>query len=273
MSRRPAEVAVKFSVPFIGEISGTWRPDDVERKAAWELYVELITRVSVIELGPTEGVLREALSSHYTLFSTTRDILRRYGPDVAPRSRQGQITFGALAVTVLNTVVRPLLTRWHPALAEHEATRPSGVAQQHHEQQWEHDAELREELRASRQVLAELARVLAKVAGAADLLDPRSPQLPNQRGGGLRKREHSDFGQRRRISIVGTERTAIKAARCGHLGAVGLLGRRSSPAEAPEVLGAPERLSAFPTRREAGCWPRTHRTSGSGRGSAATLCW
>ncbi|MGW3011312.1 hypothetical protein ACWC9R_21125 [Streptomyces sp. NPDC001219] len=60
-------MAVEFTVPFVGEISGTWRPDDAERKAAWELYVELITRVSVIELGPAEGVLREALSSHYTL--------------------------------------------------------------------------------------------------------------------------------------------------------------------------------------------------------------
>ncbi|MFE6686047.1 hypothetical protein ACFVFQ_06155 [Streptomyces sp. NPDC057743] len=171
-------------MPFVGEISGTWRPDDAERKAAWELYVELITRVSVVELGPAEGVLREALTSHYTLFTTTRDILRRYGPDVAPRSRQGQITFGSLAVTVLNTVVRPLLTRWHPTLAAHEAARPAGMAAQQYEQQWEHEAELRGELRASRQVLAELARVLAEVAGAADLLDPRSPQLPGQRGGG-----------------------------------------------------------------------------------------
>ncbi|WP_330317396.1 hypothetical protein [Streptomyces platensis] len=193
---RPAEVAVKFTVPFVGEISGTWRPDDAERKAAWELYVELITRVSVIELGPAEGVLREALSSHYTLFHTTREILRRYGPDVAPRSRQGEITFGSLAVTVLNAVVRPLLTRWHPALAEHEATRPAGVAPRVHEQEWEHEAELREQLRVSRQALAELARVLAEVAGAADLLVPRTPRPPNQRGGGRRKRRAPVVGQR-----------------------------------------------------------------------------
>ncbi|MEU8783468.1 hypothetical protein [Streptomyces sp. NPDC048637] len=193
---RPAEVAVKFTVPFVGEISGTWRPDDAERKAAWELYVELITRVSVIELGPAEGILREALSSHYTLFHTTREILRRYGPDVAPRSRQGEITFGSLAVTVLNAVVRPLLTRWHPALAEHEAARPAGVAPQMHEQEWEHEAELREQLRVSRQALADLARVLAEVAGAADLLVPRPPRPPNQRGGGRRKRRAPVAGQR-----------------------------------------------------------------------------
>ncbi|MDT0461088.1 hypothetical protein RM550_36195 [Streptomyces sp. DSM 41527] len=207
---RPAEVAVKFSVPFVGEISGTWRPDDAERKAAWELYVELITRVSVVELGPSEGVLREALSSQYTLFHTTRDILRRYGPDVAPRSRQGEITFGSLAVTVLNAVVRPLLTRWHPALAEHEAARPPGVAPQQHEQAWEHEAELRQQLSLARHTLTNLARVLAEVAGAADLLPPTPPRIPNQAGGGgLRKRRcrltherHSHVGSGRRSPVV-----------------------------------------------------------------------
>ncbi|MCZ1009404.1 hypothetical protein [Streptomyces lydicus] len=206
---RPAEVAVKFSVPFVGEVSGTWRPDDAERKAAWELYVELITRVSVVELGPSEGVLREALSSQYTLFHTTRDILRRYGPDVAPRSRQGDITFGSLAVTVLNAVVRPLLTRWHPALAEHEAARPPGVAPQQHEQEWEHEAELRQQLRLARHTLTDLARVLAEVAGAADLLAPTPPRIPNQAGGGLRKRRcrlarerRSPVGRGRRSSVV-----------------------------------------------------------------------
>ncbi|MGZ4618701.1 MAG: hypothetical protein ACXV3F_08230 [Frankiaceae bacterium] len=29
-------------------ISGTWEPNDAERAAAWELYVELVTRISVV---------------------------------------------------------------------------------------------------------------------------------------------------------------------------------------------------------------------------------
>ncbi|PBC83013.1 MULTISPECIES: hypothetical protein [unclassified Streptomyces] len=124
-----------------------------------------------------------SLSSQYTLFHTTRDILRRYGPDVAPWSRQGEITFGSLAVTVLNAVVCPLLTRWHPAVAEHEAARPPGVAPQQHEQSWEHEAELRQQLRLARNTLTDLARVLAEVAGAADLLAPSPPRIPNQAGG------------------------------------------------------------------------------------------
>lgn len=47
--------------PLPREISGTWEPDEAERRAAWELCVELITRVAVVKLGTAEGLLREAL--------------------------------------------------------------------------------------------------------------------------------------------------------------------------------------------------------------------
>ncbi|PAZ15404.1 hypothetical protein CLM62_13375 [Streptomyces sp. SA15] len=39
-----------------------------------------------------EGFLREALSSLYTFFTTTREILRRYGPDVAPPLAPGHVS-------------------------------------------------------------------------------------------------------------------------------------------------------------------------------------
>lgn len=34
------------------KLSGTWEPDSAERAAAWELYVELVTRISVVPLTP-----------------------------------------------------------------------------------------------------------------------------------------------------------------------------------------------------------------------------
>ena len=78
------DVTVTLGLPFgLGGISGSWSPDEEERKAAWEMYVELVTRVGIQELRPEEGLLREALSSLYTLFQTTRRILYRYGPRVA----------------------------------------------------------------------------------------------------------------------------------------------------------------------------------------------
>ena len=31
---------VNLSLPYLGGVTGTWAPDDSERKAAWEMYVE-----------------------------------------------------------------------------------------------------------------------------------------------------------------------------------------------------------------------------------------
>src|SRR5207244_862732 len=85
-------VSVSLGLPFgLGSISGTWEPDEEERRAAWEMYVELITRIAVQELRESEGLLREALSSLYTLFGTTRQILRDHGPEVAQPSKRSEL--------------------------------------------------------------------------------------------------------------------------------------------------------------------------------------
>ncbi|KUO22799.1 hypothetical protein [Streptomyces dysideae] len=177
----PAQVTAKLTIPFVGEISGTWEPADAERSAAWELYLELVTRVSVEELDPEEGFLREALSSLYTFFGTTREILRRYGPDIAPPLAPGHVSFGVLAVTVLNRVLRPLLSQWHPRLSAYESQRPTGRDPVAYERAWEHAEALRAEITAVRQSLVSLARTLQEVAGVSDLIDlpaPRSPRSP-----------------------------------------------------------------------------------------------
>jgi hypothetical protein len=172
----PKQVSVKLAIPFVGEVGGVWAPADRERDAAWELYVELATRISVVELGEDEGLLREALSSLYTVFGTTRDILRRYGPTVAPRVAPGQVTFGLLAVNVLNLSIRPLLSKWHPLLTAHESKRPGHVDPVNHEQDWERAADLRAEIERVRKVLTALADSLREVAGVGDLITVRVPQ-------------------------------------------------------------------------------------------------
>jgi len=86
-------------------------PNDTERRAAWELYVELLTRISVVPLAQREGLLREALMSLYSLFDTTRQILRTHGPDIAEPKRDGEYSLGFLAVAMLNFTLRPLLAR------------------------------------------------------------------------------------------------------------------------------------------------------------------
>ncbi len=157
-------VKVSLKLPFIGDTEGNWEPDESECNASWELYVELITRISVVELKPEEGLTREALSSLYTLFDTTRQVLRKYGPSIAQPKGQDKLSFGYLAVAILNTVVRPVLAKWHPLLLDYENTKPSSVSLLEHERQWSKNQKLRTALNDTRSVLIRYANILAEVA-------------------------------------------------------------------------------------------------------------
>lgn len=165
------KVNVDLKLPGVGGISGTWEPDRREREAAWEMYVELITRVAVVEMEPDECVLREALTSFYSLFDTTRKILRKYGPGVAVPRRKREISFGYLAVTVLNAVIRPLLCKWHPLLLDYEGTRDASVPPLQHERNWDKSEELWHEIAVARTAIRMYAELLAEVAGVPSLID------------------------------------------------------------------------------------------------------
>jgi hypothetical protein len=159
------------------EVSGSWEPSDAERRAAWEIYVELVTRISVVPLGPDLGLLREALSSLYSLFGTTREVLRRYGPEIAgPGKSDGGYSLGYLAVAILNFELRPVLSRWHPALEEWESKRPAEVSRQAHERSWQFSGDLRIELERARQNLAAYADLLAAASGVPSLIT----EIPRQ---------------------------------------------------------------------------------------------
>ena len=150
-------------------LKGTWKPNDDERLAAWELYVELATRIAVVPLRADEGLAREALNSLYALFDLTRDILRAHGPVVARPRPDGEYNLGQLAVVVLNYELRPLLAHWHPALETWEAERPAEQSRAEHEKAWPAATQLRADLEQTRQRLVNYADLLAKAAGVPPL--------------------------------------------------------------------------------------------------------
>lgn len=163
-------VKVSLKLPYIGGVEGTWEPDESEQDASWEMYVELVTRISLVELKPDEGLLREALSSLYSLFDTTRDILRKYGPSIAQPKGADNLSFGYLAVTILNVVLRPVLAKWHPLLLDYESNKMSALSPQMHERQWDKTPELRQALNDVRGILIEFAEYLAQVASVPSLI-------------------------------------------------------------------------------------------------------
>jgi hypothetical protein len=160
---------ISISLPGFGGIEGSWQPDERERDAAWELYVELVTRIAVVELKPGEGSLREALSSLYSLFPTTREILRKYGPVVGRPNRGSDVSFGYIAITVLNYVLRPVLAKWHPLLLDYESKRDPSVSQIEYESRWPSADALRRSLNDVRSQMIEYANLLALVANVPTL--------------------------------------------------------------------------------------------------------
>jgi hypothetical protein len=162
MSKDPAVLKkVSVSLPFkLG--SAEWETDSTERKAAWSLYVELVTRIAIEPFEGEKGLLREALNSLYSLFGTTREILKEAGPDVGGTSYN---SVGGIAIAVLNRGLRPFLTKWHPRLQVWEAKRPNDVSFSEYEQQWVEAPQLRNELEKLRSDLEYYAVALEKIAG------------------------------------------------------------------------------------------------------------
>lgn len=151
---------ISTSLPFgLGQVE--LESDETMRSAAWALYVELTTRIATQTLETEQGLLREVLSSPYSLFASTRQILREAGPNVGTSLE----SVGGVAIAVLNVGLRPFLTKWHPALSTWEAQRPANVGSKEHEKNWAEEPQLRNELKLLRENLAQYVHALEEVIG------------------------------------------------------------------------------------------------------------
>jgi hypothetical protein len=159
---------------FSGKVS--WEPDESERLAAWELYVEMVTRIAVARLDSGSGSLREALDSYHALFRAAREILRKYGPSVAKPRGGGNVSFGYLTLWLLNRELRPLLAEWHPKLSDYEARRAAAVSAIAHEQAWPEAAVLRSRMDQASVQCERYARWFESIVDIPSLLPERPPQ-------------------------------------------------------------------------------------------------
>lgn len=80
-------------------------PTEDDQTAAWDMYVELLTRITTQTLDENSGDEETALTSVYSMFAITREILKTKG-------RQAQ-QFTKIAVIVLNQIIRPFTAKWH----------------------------------------------------------------------------------------------------------------------------------------------------------------
>jgi len=159
--RRKRIRATKFTVnlPFgLGNLD--FEPDEIQERTAWALFLEVTTRVALQPLADDEGSLREALTSIYSLFELTRQVLREAGPGVA----NGPNSLGPVAIDILNKGLRPFTSFWHSRLLSHEQEKPAHISAIEYESQWELNQTMRAELKNLRKDMRKYANALAQIA-------------------------------------------------------------------------------------------------------------
>jgi hypothetical protein len=123
-----------------------WEPSDYDKNAAWDLYVELLTRITTQRLPEEHGIEEAALESVYKIFELTRTTLKEHG-------RKAE-NFTKIAIIVLNQVIRPFTAKWH-RLSEQEVFIDKDKCTEFRDELFQ----LQNKLRAYTRMLSELADV------------------------------------------------------------------------------------------------------------------
>jgi hypothetical protein len=140
--------SLKIKTPFLDM---DWNPKDADKDAAWELYTELLTRITTQELPIEHGDEQTALDSVFKVFGLTREIIKHHGRDC--------IEFTKIAVVVLNQIIRPFTAKWHRLSVAKAFDNPK------------HCEEFRTELSTLQTRLRIYTKMLSDMAGVEDLTE------------------------------------------------------------------------------------------------------
>jgi len=128
-----------------------WKPSDYDKNAAWELYIELLTRIATQHLEPEHGDEQTALESVHSLFGLTREVIKRQGPHC--------IEFTKIAIVILNQVIRPFTAKWHRLSVQRAFDDPGQCKS------------FRQELSQLQNELRKYTKMLSDMAGVEDLTE------------------------------------------------------------------------------------------------------
>jgi len=140
--------SLKIRTPFL---EMEWYPKDADKDAAWELYIELLTRITTQQLPKEVGDEETALNSVYQLFPLTREIIKRHGRMCSE--------FTKIAIVVLNQLIRPFTAKWHKAKIYGDLLQQEACM------------EFRAELVELQEKLKLYTKMLADMAGVEDLTE------------------------------------------------------------------------------------------------------
>ncbi len=137
--------SLKIKTPFLDM---EWKPQDEDKNAAWELYIELLTRITTQPLDDAYGDEETALKSIHSIFPLTREVIKSNGRNC--------IEFTKIAIVVLNQIIRPFTAKWHRLSGQGAFTNP------------ENCEEFRKELAELQSILNVYTKMLGEMAGVED---------------------------------------------------------------------------------------------------------
>ncbi len=138
--------SLKIKTPFL---EADWQPKNKDKDAAWELYIELLTRIATQPLPKEHGDELTALESIYELFGLTREIIKRHGREC--------IEFTKIAIVILNQKIRPFTSKWHKMKDDFDKKEVIN--------------QFRDELKELQDVLKTYSKMLSDMAGVEDLTE------------------------------------------------------------------------------------------------------
>lgn len=126
-----------------------WSPQESDKDAAWDMYIELLTRIATQPLPDEDGIEQTALESIYKLFDLTRNIIKAHGRDC-----EG---FARIAIIILNQIIRPFTAHWHKLSSEGAFQNEAQCKQ------------FRKELKELQEKIIKYSKMLAEISGVEDL--------------------------------------------------------------------------------------------------------
>jgi hypothetical protein len=94
----------------LGEQKITLRPNNTDKQIAYQIWVELSTRKIGLSIDLEDDVISDVYDSWYNFFAVTRELIKDV--PVAKFRRRDTEKIIRLSIEVLNTGIRPHLTRW-----------------------------------------------------------------------------------------------------------------------------------------------------------------
>jgi hypothetical protein len=128
-----------------------WKPKDADKDAAWELYIELLTRITTQPLPDEYGDEKTTLDSIYKIFGLTREAIKKHGRSCNE--------FAKIAIVILNQRIRPFTAKWHKEFVEGSFDDENKLIL------------FRIELKELQNTLKKYTKMLADMSGVEDLTD------------------------------------------------------------------------------------------------------